>query len=1234
MLTAVRQSRNGGRVRSLVVAVLVAVAASAVAGLSASGPAALAADTSVTLPPVRHVFIINLENLSYERDTFNAALSPYIATLLPKQGVLLENYYGIGHNSLDNYIAQISGQAPNPQTQADCGTYREFTTDAPMDIHGQAVGAGCVFPASVKTLSDQMDARGLTWKGYMEDMGDRPTVDGGYRCAHPPPDSGDVSNGNGPDKYATKHNPFMYFHSILDDDASCRERVVPLDELFSDLQSVDTTPNLAYITPNNCNDGHDGICQFQYTFDGGHGSTSSATDRLKLVNRYVAWLVPRILASPAFRQDGMVVLTLDESDTALGASTNPDDDASCCNEIPGPNSPSPGVAGIGGGKIGTIIISPYIQPGTETATGPVSPTTTAPSAYNHYSLLRSLEDLFGIDSGGTDGHGHLGFAASTADYPGPGSFGHDVYSRIPGKDVPGQLAGPAPADPTAGRQPVGPRRPDPLVAWEAPAPQGNDLNAVSCPAAGSCVAVGDTGTVVLRGTGGSWTPIRFGTARDLLDVACPTTDGCVAVGEDGLALVSADGGRSWSRGATDTDQALRGVSCPSASRCYAVGDQGTVRRSDDGGLSWTRVVAGVSDPLARIDCPSAGTCFATGGEKRPIDLWTTNAGSTWSSRSASAEDNGTGVACVSAQRCTVSTPNSTARWTADGGASWTPKDWGSPQSEDGGTSANRFLGIACPGERTCYIAANRGGIFRLTEPTPPGVTPSEPASITRLARSNIGDDLHDMACPGPTRCYAVGDEGQIIATTDGTKWTSERSGPLPKTPGETDGSAVGTLRATACMDSGACVAVGDEGSVVSKGGPGDGWVPRSSGLHVPLQTPNLFGVSCTGPGLCVAVGGFDTIVSSTDGGQSWSKQTSPASEPIGEELHAVSCFTGSDCVAVGAYGRVLKSRDGGSTWSEIPPPAPYSLNGVGCSSGGTCVAVGSLGTIVASQDGGTSWSGAASGTLAYLAGVSCASDTECMAVGQNGMALASHDGGRTWVRSLTWVDDGLASIHCPAILGCTAVGAKGTVLQTGDGGLTWFIAGTGTSRGLNGAACAGITACYAVGEGASALALGAQPIGLSVTREGGVQGPTGGFPGGSRCGALRPKSSITRRSIRLRRRKVSLAGRALGRDCPFRGEVAAAVAGRVKRVDVSVSRIAKHRCRYLKRNGRLSRPRSCRRLRFLRARVTYSRSSHTNRWRLKKRARLPRGLYRFKVRSTDRHGVRERPTRAVRRRLR
>jgi len=49
--------------------------------------------------------------------------APYLSKTLRSQGAFLPNYYATGHESLDNYISMISGQAPNLITQADCPVY-------------------------------------------------------------------------------------------------------------------------------------------------------------------------------------------------------------------------------------------------------------------------------------------------------------------------------------------------------------------------------------------------------------------------------------------------------------------------------------------------------------------------------------------------------------------------------------------------------------------------------------------------------------------------------------------------------------------------------------------------------------------------------------------------------------------------------------------------------------------------------------------------------------------------------------------------------------------------------------------------------------------------------------------------------------------------------------------------------------------------------------------------------
>ncbi|MBS0487820.1 MAG: phosphoesterase, partial [Proteobacteria bacterium] len=170
---------------------------------------------------------------------------------------------------------------------------------------------------------------------------------------------------------------------IIDDQARCDAHVVNLDALEGDLANIATTPNYAFITPNLCHDGHDAPCK-----NGEPGGLISA-------DKFLREWVPKILAAPAFKRDGLLVVTFDEG-TANDA---------CCGEQPLPGGPPPGRFGPGGGRTGAVLFSPWIKPGTVST-----------QEYNHYSLLRSIEDLFGL--------AHLGYAAA----PQLLSFGEDVYT--------------------------------------------------------------------------------------------------------------------------------------------------------------------------------------------------------------------------------------------------------------------------------------------------------------------------------------------------------------------------------------------------------------------------------------------------------------------------------------------------------------------------------------------------------------------------------------------------------------------------------------------------------------------------------------------------------------------------------------------------------------------------------------------------------------------------------------
>ena len=353
----------------------------ATAGISL--PRSARAESAVA--PVRHVFVVVLENEPFGITFGPKSLAPYLAHTLPAQGALLKQYYAIGHNSLDNYIALISGQAPNPDTQHDCHRYVPLKPGN-RGPHGQALGTGCVYPKWVKTLPDQLEATHLTWRGYFQDMGKDPSREA-MTCAHVPLGAKDWTElATGSDEYAAKHDPFVYFASIVDNRPRCDAHVVNLDHLRMDLRSIATTANYNFIVPDLCDDGHDAPCA-----DGQPGGLVSAN----------AWLrkwVPIITGSPAFKKDGLLLITFDE-----GASGN-----ACCGERGQPGGPRPGRFGPGGGRIGAVALSPFIVPGT-----------VSEHRYNHYAFLRTVEDFFGLT--------HLGYASGKAVHP----FGRDVFTAVP-----------------------------------------------------------------------------------------------------------------------------------------------------------------------------------------------------------------------------------------------------------------------------------------------------------------------------------------------------------------------------------------------------------------------------------------------------------------------------------------------------------------------------------------------------------------------------------------------------------------------------------------------------------------------------------------------------------------------------------------------------------------------------------------------------------------------------------
>jgi hypothetical protein len=227
---------------------------------------------------------------------------------------------------------------------------------------------------------DQLADAKLTWKGYFEDL---PTP-GSLAIFNPSKENPDPDRAN--HLYAAKHNGFINFEHVRQD-PHFAEKTVSLEQLRSDL-GAGTLPNYAHIILNQCNDMH-GLSAAQPVPPAdcvveGHDSAKLAA-LIQLGDKAIGDVVDGIMASSAWAGQGNVaiVITWDED------SYNSAGQQGCCGSDPATK------ANFGGGHIPTIVVTNHGPRHVED-----------PTPYNHYSLLRTTEDAFGIAE-------HLGFAAET-----------------------------------------------------------------------------------------------------------------------------------------------------------------------------------------------------------------------------------------------------------------------------------------------------------------------------------------------------------------------------------------------------------------------------------------------------------------------------------------------------------------------------------------------------------------------------------------------------------------------------------------------------------------------------------------------------------------------------------------------------------------------------------------------------------------------------------------------------
>ncbi len=354
--------------------------------------------TPIKLPPIKHVWVIALSGTSFSAALANPTDDPYLAKQLVSKGTLLSNYTLSSSSALGNGIALLSGQSVNLDTEQNCPTYSALEPPTVNATTGLVEGVGCVYPATVKTLADELTAGSLTWKAYVQDMeegapasGAAPAVgtqsgtsatqgvgasSGTSQTGTPTQTSGSVNDTDTTpgtqsqpttavtcrraelgtpdpnhtpapgDPYLTYRNPFVYFDSLLSGGA-CASNDVDLSQLQTSLATPADTPSLSWVVPSACNDGSAAPCA-----PGSPAGLAPADTFLKEV-------VPRILATSTYAKEGLIVIV--------------------------PDSPPASPASAASKPVGALLLSPFVHRGVRVA-----------ESFNDFSLSKSISLLFGV----------------------------------------------------------------------------------------------------------------------------------------------------------------------------------------------------------------------------------------------------------------------------------------------------------------------------------------------------------------------------------------------------------------------------------------------------------------------------------------------------------------------------------------------------------------------------------------------------------------------------------------------------------------------------------------------------------------------------------------------------------------------------------------------------------------------------------------------------------------------
>jgi len=293
---------------------------------------ARASDPLESVPAFGNVFVIMGENT--ELGQINMTNAPYLLGTLKPEAAWLTNYFALTHFSEANYVGMTSGQ---------------FTACQQFD------GSAASCHQDVDNLFHQLDGIGVSWQSWMESMPSPCTLTS----------SGSAKTLN---HYGAKHNPAIFFDDIEGAGGTWSATNKSAECLTNDISAGGTGPNdmsafeaaldsgsvarFNYVVPNECEDAHD--------------NCKPAGNSITQFDDFLAREVPRIMSSPAFGAEGVLIITFDEGTSNRGDGV--------------------GHQFAGGGNVVFAALGPLVHPAGYTG------------VFDHYSFLRTLEDGFGIST--------------------------------------------------------------------------------------------------------------------------------------------------------------------------------------------------------------------------------------------------------------------------------------------------------------------------------------------------------------------------------------------------------------------------------------------------------------------------------------------------------------------------------------------------------------------------------------------------------------------------------------------------------------------------------------------------------------------------------------------------------------------------------------------------------------------------------------------------------------------